>query len=561
MRKWVLLIVLLLVPLFAQLVPVSAQSPPRKVHLTYSINDPSRSVTITWETRDEVSSVVKYDTEPRGGDPDAYEFEAYGTVHTYAGASGYIHDVVLNDLQPNTTYYFVCGSPEGGWSQEMAFRTAPLIPEKIVFVAGGDSRTNPDKRDAVSELMAQYSPEFVLYTGDAVDSGHEQSLWDDWFNSMQQYWVTPEGYRIPILPCLGNHEENAVNYYKQYALPGNEQWYSIDYTPYLHIVCLNSETSLSGDQLEWLEADLKAHQDVPWIVVFFHRPPYSASRHGSSLTIRRTWCPVFDQYGVDFVFNGHDHCYERTKPIKGEQVADSYLNGTCYVVTGGWGAPLYGVGEEWWTAYSESCHHFCLVEITVNGTSTTLTLKAIRRDGTLMDSLSVTKENVAPPPLISQVSWEPSAPRTGDNVQVRAYVTDYKGLERVYVRWTTDGWQTVHESDMVGENGGLWTASLGSFPEGTTLEFEVVEEVLQRHVGRDRVVHRRHVSPLLHDGEDLPPQLLLDGLLPLGQRPFVNPSHEGHVPAELLAQPHGVHPRRRFQGPVAVYPRLDHERD
>jgi len=149
--------------------------------------------------------------------------------------------------------------------------------------------------------MAKYSPQFVTYTGDAVADGRDQGLWEDWFEALQEYWLTPEGYLIPILPCLGNHERNAINYYKEYLLPGNEQWCSVNYAPYLHIICLNSEADISGVQLSWLKGDLSKYCNCTWKVAFFHEPPYSSGPHGSRLDIREAWCPLFDKYHVDVV--------------------------------------------------------------------------------------------------------------------------------------------------------------------------------------------------------------------------------------------------------------------
>ncbi|MFW5740881.1 MAG: metallophosphoesterase family protein, partial [Myxococcota bacterium] len=79
----------------------------------------------------------------------------------------------------------------------------------------------------------------------------------------------------------------------------------------------------------------------------------------------------FEQYHVDIVFSGHDHCYER-----------STVNGVKYVVTGGGGAPLYGVNGDWWTEVSDSVHHDCVLDI--EGARTVFTAK--RLDGSTLDS-------------------------------------------------------------------------------------------------------------------------------------------------------------------------------
>ena len=101
-----------------------------------------------------------------------------GANHTYSGAGGYVHDVELTGLSPNTIYYFICGGENGGWSDERSFRTAPDNALAFSFVAGGDSRSGsgdwPISRDAVSRAMAKFNPSFVLYVGDFVMQGDYQ---------------------------------------------------------------------------------------------------------------------------------------------------------------------------------------------------------------------------------------------------------------------------------------------------------------------------------------------------------------------------------------------------
>ncbi|NVM04313.1 MAG: metallophosphoesterase family protein [Candidatus Helarchaeota archaeon] len=361
---------------------------PFQIHATWSLENASESITITWRTETSTDAVLKYDITSRNGNFSQYLMEKVADVQSF---KGYINSANISNLLPNTTYYFICGSEDGGWSSELKFKTPSLFPKEVNFVAGGDSRTGVEIRNEISNLMAQYNPEFVLHTGDIVDKGDIQGLWDVWFNGMQKYWKTNENYTIPIIPSLGNHERNADNYYKQFALPNNEQWYSIDYSSLIHIISLNSETNIDGAQLTWLQNDLENHKTVPWKFVIFHQPPYSSGYHGSRMDIRNLWSPIFDQYNVTIVFNGHDHNYERSKPIRNNSVANSYENGTMYVVSGGWGAPLRNVLSNWWTNKSESEYHFCLINISTNGNNSTLTMNEIRLNGTIGDTVSINK--------------------------------------------------------------------------------------------------------------------------------------------------------------------------
>lgn len=359
---------------------------PFHIHATWSEANASKSLTLTWRVQDTSIGMVKYDTLSRNGIASSYASQTPSAVQTHPSIQGYIHSVPLINLLPNKTYYFICGS-SNGWSNELKFRTPALTPEKILFIAGGDQQDNPSVHSTISQLMAQLAPEFVLFLGDAVQYGTNQPSWDQWFNILEENWIHADGTIIPIIPCLGNHEGNASNYYTQYSLPNNEQWYSIDYSSILHIICLNSETNIGGEQLNWLENDLETHKDVLWKIVLFHQPPYSDPYR---LDIRNTWSPLFDKYNVTVVFNGHHHLYERTFPIYNQTVQSSYENGTMYVTSGGWGANLHEIWtEEKWLGYSEMGHHFCYVTINMSQNTSTLTLNQIRLNNTVGDSITI----------------------------------------------------------------------------------------------------------------------------------------------------------------------------
>jgi hypothetical protein len=248
--------------------------------------------------------------------------------------------------------------------------------------------SNPSVRDSISRTMSGLNPSFVLFGGDMVASGSNQAEWDNFFEGLHSYWIGNNNLTIPIVPCLGNHEGNATNYYEQLALPGNKQWYSLDWGRSVHITVLNSEANASGEQLDWLENDLASHENSTWKFVLFHRPPFSSGPHGSWNESRQYWCPLLDKYHVDIVFSGHDHDYERSKPINytasKTSPKDSYSNGTMYVVSGGWGAPLHNAGSNWWTAYSASLYHFVLVDVFANGT---LNLQAMNASQSVFDKM------------------------------------------------------------------------------------------------------------------------------------------------------------------------------
>jgi len=446
---------------------------PIHIHLTWGENDTSHTMVVTWKTATaEAGDNVLYDIVSQGGEPENYAYSATGSYHTYTGAGGYIHDVELTGLSPETRYYFICGGENGGYSTERSFRTAPDQLTSFRLVAGGDTRSGgagwPEVRDNISRAMAKFNPSFVLFTADFAYNWNDQNEWNNWFAAAHEYWVDNNGLTIPIIPSIGNHEvrypqpsdydpdTDATNYYGQFYLPENERWYSLDWGPDLHIIVLDSEVLDTGsdtwnDQLAWLENDLAVNASSKWKIVIFHRPAY-ASR-GSLSGAQTYWVPLFDTYNVDLVFSGHHHYYERTYPLENGQI--SPRNGTVYVVTGGWGAPLYSSGSTWWTAYGPaSRHHFVTIDIARKGT---LHLRAVDAEGVTFDEYYIHKEN-----YWAKVSISPSenSGLPAENLTYTVTVTNVGALADNYYLTVSDNenWNLTLSENLLenigpGENG------------------------------------------------------------------------------------------------------------
>jgi predicted phosphodiesterase len=201
---------------------------------------------------------------------------------------------------------------------------SPLAPAAIY----GDSRTGHVAHQAVVDQIVAQSPHVVFHVGDLVNDGTSSSDWDT-FDSITGTMRADALF----YPALGNHENNAALYFSHFELPGNERYYSVDYDQ-AHYIILDSNYAIGvgSDQYNWLTGDLSDNSSAKFTAVLFHHPMYS-----SGTLDPKGWIPILEQLfednGVDIVFQGHYHNYERC-----------LHDGIYYIVTGGGGAPLADQG-------------------------------------------------------------------------------------------------------------------------------------------------------------------------------------------------------------------------
>ena len=288
----------------------------------------------------------------------------------YENINAELHKIELDELKPSTKYYYKVISDEIE-SDVYMFHTSFEENESIKFIAYGDTRgvwDNWRNTAIVAQAIEKEQAYFALHTGDFVKNGLINSQWVDFFS------ISNFTHNCTIYPVLGNHEYYGDSYFQYFTIPGNGYWYSFDNGP-IHFIGLdsNKKNLYNPYQIFWLFKDLMSN-DKPYIIVFFHHPPYSSGNHGSTNLIRLLWVPLFLIFNVDIIFNGHDHDYERGK-----------VNDVNFIVTGGGGAPLYNVEGNWWTIYSEKTHHYCL--ITANQSQ--LSFQAIKPDGSIIDSFII----------------------------------------------------------------------------------------------------------------------------------------------------------------------------
>jgi len=215
-----------------------------------------------------------------------------------------------------------------------------INPSIIIY---GDIQVGYEVHKKIIEKIEQMHPEAVFNSGDLVQDGNDEELWDS-FNLATAHLISTTAY----YPALGNHDHHSHYFFNNFELPNNEQWYAVDIDD-IHFIVLNTNISIKAgsQQYEWLEDDLKKTESSErFTIAVFHHPPYSIGRHREDEKgLCQTIVPLFEQYGVDAVFTGHDHCYERC-----------WVNGIFYIVSGGGGAPLYEQSRE-----RDYCQLYCKV--------------------------------------------------------------------------------------------------------------------------------------------------------------------------------------------------------
>ena len=325
-----------------------------------------QSIVVRWRGSSSVIGRVRYGTSP-----DALN------QFTDESAARTDHEVRLTGLAPYTRYYYSVGSaldtltPEAvettsfspgapaPTAADYTFRTSPVpgtaVNTRIWIVGdcGRGTQTQASGRDAYytpgfnGGYTGSRIPDLNLQMGDnAYTSGTDSEYQTGYFNMYANIFR-----KMPQWSCLGNHDANngststTVNfpYFDMFTFPtagecggavsGTEHYYSFDYGN-IHFICLDSQASVTtvdnpatttvnedGPMAIWLRQDL-ASTTATWIIAFWHHPPYSKGSHnsdteGQMVNMRTNFNPILENGGVDLVFLGHSHNYERSVLLDG----------------------------------------------------------------------------------------------------------------------------------------------------------------------------------------------------------------------------------------------------
>ena len=292
--------------------------------------DPSTSMALNWRTKESVpesfAEIALADADPRFVEKVKRKKAVSQKLVFNDTPTAIYHSIIFDNLTLNTKYAYRVGHDDH-WSEWIHFNTAGNIGEKFSFLYYGDVQTNIRSlwsrviRDAYGKAP---DAKLMIYAGDLINKANRDVEWGDWFEA--------GGFihrMIPGFPTPGNHDHfetpgglntTSIFWRPQFTLPENgpagleETCYFSDIQGTRFISLNSDQAEVSDEYLEkqriWIESILKNNPNK-WTCVTFHHPIFSPKSTRDNKRMRDTFKPLFDQYKVDLVLQGHDHTYAR----------------------------------------------------------------------------------------------------------------------------------------------------------------------------------------------------------------------------------------------------------
>ncbi|MEJ7603267.1 MAG: metallophosphoesterase [Kofleriaceae bacterium] len=300
------------------------------------------------------------------------ETGASGTVTAHREAT--LFSATLTNLPrgPKISYEVMANGASAGTG---SFRVGTYANEsKVRFAVFGDNRNGHDvHRDVVLGVANEDGVDFVLNTGDMVQNGGKPNEWITFFQIER-----PLLAKMPIVPTTGNHDLSGRAYYERFFFldqwSGGKRYFATDWGN-IRVIALDNgiECNRACAQFNYVrDALANGASRGKLLVMFLHHSPFSSGYHGSDLGVQRAIHELAETYGVELVISGHDHHYERTKP----------LSGTTYIVSGSAGAPIRPVVPRDFTENARTEPHYVIVDVD----GTTISTRAINLRGEVFDT-------------------------------------------------------------------------------------------------------------------------------------------------------------------------------
>ncbi|MBK7403502.1 MAG: metallophosphoesterase [Phycisphaerales bacterium] len=374
MRSWTPTFALLYLAAAPALAPAAALAPPQIIKGPYLQNMTRQSVTIMWETDTPADSTVHYFADGQWLDaPDP-------TPVT-------IHEVHLDGFSASEMITYSVESANGqghAQSTQAIFKMAPPTGTPFRMCVWGDNQDRPEVFSQHVAKMIVDQPDMLLACGDVVSTGSDYAQWDNRFLGP----LRPLIQYTPMIVAIGNHEGNSHWFYDFLDQPGNEHWFSYTYgNAFFLVLDTNFPFERGTEQYAFAESALLSDeaQNATWLFVAHHHPPYSEVYEESTYArIREHLIPLYESAGVDVVFHGHIHDYERGEfvPVKTDrriwEVQTSGAGGTL------WSDEFDGDWEQIDLVITD-VFHYCTVDVGADQ----LHLQAIDLAGNVIDQFTI----------------------------------------------------------------------------------------------------------------------------------------------------------------------------
>lgn len=286
-----------------------------------------------------------------------------------------IHEFALDGLEPETDYFYeiVARDADGAEirSGELTFKTAVREGAAYSFAVIGDTEARPHINDVIAKAVWGERPHFVINVGDLTDGGqrHHKFEWNlEYFLGMNQLLS-----RVPTFPVPGNGESDLHWYNRYHSLPLPKNYYAFKFgNADFFMLDSNRPMGPGSDQYRWLDEEL-GRSTARWKFAAHHHPTYTSDEDDYGDTWRgpsalgdlkvRSVVPLYEKHGVDIVFFGHLHTYERSWPVADGRV--NFQRGVRYVQTGGAGGNLedFTPTRNWFSTKLYRGHHYCILNV------------------------------------------------------------------------------------------------------------------------------------------------------------------------------------------------------
>jgi predicted phosphodiesterase len=191
----------------------------------------------------------------------------------------------------------------------------PAEKNSTKFAVIGDSGTGDSGQYETAKAFVAsreaFPFDFVLMMGDNLYGSERPQDFEKKFETPYRPLLDA---KVNFYATLGNHDDPNQRFYKPFNMNG-ERYYTFQKGPVRFFVL--DSNYMDQKQLDWLARELENSHDK-WKMAYFHHPLYSSgARHGSEVDLREELEPLFVKNGVQVVFAGHEHFYERIKPQRG----------------------------------------------------------------------------------------------------------------------------------------------------------------------------------------------------------------------------------------------------